>query len=71
MSTNSFAERRNGILEGYNKVKNDLEVLNNDIQEQIDTNNVEAQRLAQENKELAALQTNNSSTIKALARLFK
>lgn len=71
MAINSFAERRSGILEGYNKVKNDLEVLNKDIQDQIDTNKAEADRLAQENKELAALQTDNSSTIKALARLFK
>lgn len=68
---NSFVERRNGILEGYNKVKNDLEALNTDIQNQIDSNRTEAERLAQENKELTALQMNNKSTISTLARLFK
>ena len=55
MAINSFVERRNGILEGYNKVKNDLEALNTDIQSQIDSNRTEAERLAQENKELTAL----------------
>lgn len=71
MAINSFVERRNGILEGYNKVKNDLEALNTDIQSQIDSNRTEAERLAQENKELTALQMNNKSTISTLARLFK
>lgn len=71
MAINSFVERRNGILEGYNKVKNDLEALNTDIQSQIDSNRTEAERLTQENKELTALQLNNKSTISTLARLFK
>lgn len=71
MAITSFVERRNGILEGYNKVKNDLEALNTDIQNQIDSNRTEAERLAQENKELTALQMNNKSTISTLARLFK
>ncbi len=31
MSVQKFTERRNGILETYNRVKNDLEVLNADI----------------------------------------
>lgn len=71
MAINAFVERRNGILEGYNKVKNDLEALNTDIQSQIDSNRTEAERLTQENKELTALQLNNKSTISTLARLFK
>ncbi len=70
MSVQKFTERRNGILETYNKVKNDLEVLNADIDQQIESNEAELKRIQIENKELSALKGNNNSTIKAMAKLF-
>lgn len=66
-----FSDRRTGILEVYNKAKSDLEVLNKDIEEQITVNTSEMNRIAEENKELSKLKTNNESTIKAFAKLFK
>lgn len=42
----SFAERRENILGVFNQARQDLEVLNNDIQNQIDANNKEASRIA-------------------------
>lgn len=70
MSVNTFAERRTSILEGYNKVKNDLEVLNTDIQKQVEANQAEVARLAQENKELLVLKGDNTSTIRVIAKMF-
>ena len=70
MEGKSFAERRNDILGVFNQAKQDLETLNNDIQDQINSNNEEAARIAQENKELSALQAGNNSAIKAFKKLF-
>ena len=70
MSVQTFSERRNGILETYNKVKNDLEALNADIDQQVESNKAELERIQLENKELSALKGNNNSTIKAIAKLF-
>lgn len=70
MSIQKFTERRNGILETYNKVKNDLEALNADIDQQVESNEAELERIQLENKELSALKGNNNSTIKAIAKLF-
>lgn len=70
MSVQKFTERRNGILETYNKVKNDLEALNADIDQQVESNKAELERIQLENKELSALKGNNNSTIKAIAKLF-
>lgn len=71
ISTNDFSARRNAILADYEKVKNDLTVLNDDIQVQIESNENEMQKLAQQNKELASLQTSNKSTINVISKMFK
>lgn len=55
MEGKSFAERRENILGVFNQARQDLETLNNDIQTQINANNEEAARIAQENKELTNL----------------
>lgn len=70
MEVKSFAERRNDILGVFNQAKEDLEKLNDDIQDQINSNNEEATRIAQENKELTTLQAGNSTAIKAFKKLF-
>lgn len=70
MSVQTFSERRNGILETYHKVVNDLETLNADIDQQVENNKAELERIQQENKELSSLKGNNNSTIKTLTKLF-
>ena len=55
----------------YNKAKADLEVLNKDIDDQIAANTSEMERISLENKELSALKSNNESTIKVFAKLFR
>lgn len=71
INVNDFSARRNAILADYEKVKNDLTVLNDDIQIQIESNESEMQKLAQQNKELASLQTSNKSTINVISKMFK
>lgn len=71
INVNDFSARRNAILADYEKVKNDLTVLNDDIQVQIESNENEMQKLAQQNKELASLQTSNKSTINVISKMFK
>lgn len=70
-TVSGFSERRTGILEVYNKVKADLETLNKDIDDQIAANTSEMERISSENKELATLKSNNESTIKVFAKLFR
>lgn len=70
MEGKSFAERRENILGVFNQTRQDLETLNNDIQTQINTNNEEAARIAQENKELTNLQASNNAAVKAFKKLF-
>lgn len=70
MEVKSFAERRENILGVFNQAKQDLETLNNDIQDQINSNNEEAARIAQENKELTTLQAGNTAAIKLFRKLF-
>lgn len=70
-TVSGFSERRTGILEVYNKAKADLEVLNKDIDDQIAANTSEMERISLENKELSALKSNNESTIKVFAKLFR
>lgn len=65
-----FVEKRNGILGVFNQAKADLEALNTEIQDQINANNEEAARIAQENKELTELHSGNKSAIKVFTRLF-
>lgn len=55
----------------YNKAKADLETLNKDIDDQIAANTSEMERISSENKELATLKSNNESTIKVFAKLFR
>lgn len=55
----------------YNKAKADLEALNKDIDDQIAANTSEMERISSENKELSALKSNNESTIKVFAKLFR
>lgn len=45
MSVQTFSERRNGILETYHKVVNDLETLNTDIDQQVESNKTELANL--------------------------
>lgn len=66
-----FSKRRTDVLEVYNKAKGDLENLNKDIQSQIDANNVEVSRIAEENKQLESIKSSNKSTIKVFEKLFK
>lgn len=70
-TVSGFSERRTGILEVYNKAKADLETLNKDIDDQIAANTSEMERISSENKELSALKSNNESTIKVFAKLFR
>lgn len=70
MEVKSFSERLDGILGVFNQAKADLEILNQDIQNQIDANNSETARIAQENKELSALQSGNKQAIKVFGKLF-
>ena len=70
-TVSGFSERRTGILEVYNKAKADLETLNKDIDDQIAANTSEMERISSENKELATLKSNNESTIKIFAKLFR
>lgn len=70
-TVSGFSERRTGILEVYNKAKADLETLNKDIDDQIAANTSEMERISSENKELATLKSNNESTIKVFAKLFR
>lgn len=70
MEEKSFAERRNDILGVFNQAKEDLEKLNDDIQDQINTNNEEAARIAQENRELSNLKSGNNTAIKMFKKLF-
>lgn len=70
-TVSGFSERRTGILEVYNKAKADLETLNKDIEDQIAANTSEMERISLENKELSALKSNNESTIKVFAKLFR
>lgn len=70
MEGKSFAERRENILGVFNQARQDLETLNNDIQTQININNEEAARIAQENKELTNLQASNNAAVKAFKKLF-
>ena len=70
-TVSGFSERRTGILEVYNKAKADLETLNKDIDDQIAANTSEMERVSSENKELATLKSNNESTIKVFAKLFR
>ena len=71
MEAKSFAERRNDILGVFNQAKEDLEKLNDEIQDQINVNNEEAARIAQENRKLSDLKAGNNTAIKMFKKLFE
>lgn len=68
--TNS-QERRESILEVFNKAKEDLECLNGDIQNQIESNQAQIIALTNQNAELSALKVSNESSIKTFAKFFQ
>lgn len=60
----NFKERRDTILSQFEKVKSDLQILNNDIDNEINKNKENIQSLLQKNEELKSLKTTNKSSIK-------
>ena len=67
----NFKERRESILEVFNKAKEDLECLNGDIQNQIELNQAQILALTNQNAELSALKVSNESAIKTFAKFFR
>ena len=67
----NFKERRESILEVFNKAKEDLECLNGDIQNQIEANQAQIIALTNQNAELSALKVSNKSSIKTFAKFFR
>ena len=67
----NLQERRESILEVFNKAKEDLECLNGDIQNQIEANQAQIIALTNQNAELSALKVSNESSIKTFAKFFR
>lgn len=67
----SFKERRDSILGVFTQAKADLEILNSDIQDEIESNAEKIKKLTQQNEELNVLKTNNISVIKTFTKIFK
>lgn len=66
-----FKERRENILSIFTKAKADLEQLNADIDAQVAENKGKIDELSAKNNELLQLKTENNSTAKTFAKLFK
>lgn len=67
----NFQERRESILDVFNKAKEDLECLNGDIQNQIESNQAQIIALTNQNVELSALKVSNESSIKTFAKYVR
>lgn len=68
---NNFEERRNSILGVFQKAKEDLEVLNKDINDQINENIQTISSLNEENTRLKNLITQNEKSANVFKSLFK
>lgn len=67
----NFEERRNSILGVFQKAKEDLEVLNKDINDQINENTQTISSLNEENTRLKNLITQNEKSANVFKSLFK
>lgn len=67
----NFEERRNSILGVFQKVKEDLEALNKDINDQINENTQTISSLNEENTRLKNLITQNEKSANVFKSLFK
>lgn len=66
-----YKQRRESILSNFAKAKTDLENLNAEIQAEMDDNVAQMQSLADKNKELQSLKTDNDSSIKTFSKFLK
>lgn len=67
----NFKSRRESILSTFEKVKEELQQLNNDIEAQILANKDKIQELQKANAGLVNLKSGNSASISAFSKLIK
>jgi hypothetical protein len=67
----SFKERRESILGIFTKAQQDLEILNSDVQDQIETNAEKIKKLTDENTDLTNFKAENLKVIKTFQKIFK
>lgn len=70
MITN-FSQRRESVLNVFNKAVGELNILNDDIDETIKDNESTVATLQAQNKELKELKTSNNKTISFFSKIFK
>lgn len=70
MITN-FSQRRESVLNVFNKAVGELNILNADIDETIKDNESTVTTLQAQNKELKELKTSNNKTISFFSKIFK
>ncbi len=70
MITN-FSQRRESVLNVFNKAVGELNILNDDIDETIKDNESTVATLQAQNKELKKLKTSNNKTISFFSKIFK
>lgn len=66
-----FAQSRESILSIFAKAKTDLEKLNEEISNEIESNSARIKELSDENASLSTLKTQNKSALSSLCKLFK
>ncbi|MEG0646932.1 MAG: hypothetical protein RSH25_15665 [Bacteroides sp.] len=71
MTTTNFSQRRESVLNVFQKATAELNALNADIAKEIETNESTVATLQAQNKELQQLKTSNNKTISFFSKIFK
>lgn len=66
-----LTQSRENILSIFAKAKTDLEKLNEEISDEIESNSTKIKELSDENSSLSALKSQNMTALSSFSKLFK